>query len=42
MLQEHAVEFGGAPTWGNDWRVVDGALRAIAKRRAGLDADEAR
>jgi HNH endonuclease/RuvA, C-terminal domain len=25
-----------------DWRAVDRALRAIAKRRAGLDADEAR
>jgi hypothetical protein len=44
MLQEHTVEVGGALTWGNagDWRAVDGALRAIARRRAGLDADEAR
>ena len=39
---EHEGKDLGAPTWGTDWRVVDGALRAIAKRRAGLDADEAR
>ena len=42
MLQVSTVENVGIPTWGPDWRVVDGALRAIAKRRAGLDADEAR
>ena len=42
MLQVSTVENVGTPTWGTDWRVVDGALRAIAKRRAGLDADEAR
>src|SRR5689334_99416 len=42
MLQVSTVENVGAPTWGLDWRVVDGALRTIAKRRAGLDADEAR
>lgn len=44
MLQENAVEVWSAPTWANtgDWRAVDGALRAIAKRRAGLDAEEAR
>lgn len=44
MLQENTIEVSGAPTWGsaNDWRVVDGALRAIARRRAGLDAEEAR
>ena len=42
MLQMSTVEQVGAPTWAMDWRVVDGALRAIAKRRAGLDADEAR
>ena len=42
MLQVSTKEDLGAPTWGTDWRMVDSALRAIAKRRAGLDADEAR
>jgi hypothetical protein len=42
MLQVSTMEDVGVPTWGMDWRVVDGALRAIATRRAGLDADEAR
>ncbi|MBC8070476.1 MAG: HNH endonuclease, partial [Deltaproteobacteria bacterium] len=44
---------GAAPTWAgevasterrgeNDWQSVDRALRTIARRRAGLDAEEAR
>jgi hypothetical protein len=41
---------GAAPTWAPtsrrnvrpDWRVIDRALRTIGKRRAALDADEAR
>ena len=54
MQSEVAVEVGvkRAPTWAppgtgsrdaeSDWRVVDRALRAIHKTRAGLDAEEAR
>src|SRR5690349_24127514 len=45
-MMSGAIEVEGAPTWAHDsntdWRTVDRALRAIAKRRAGLDADEAR
>ena len=48
--QDSAVEVESAPTWASarrsekqlDWRTVDRALRAIQKRRATLDADEAR
>ena len=37
-------ESGCASTWAQDgeWQSIDRALRAIAKRRAGLDAEEAR
>ncbi|HEX2687349.1 MAG TPA: hypothetical protein VHN14_12070, partial [Kofleriaceae bacterium] len=54
MLREDTeratVEIDPAPTWAPahrpaarpDWRTVDRALRAIGKRRAALDADEAR
>ena len=47
---EAAVDVQAAPTWAPaqgpettpDWHTVDRALRAIAQRRAALDADEAR
>ena len=47
---EAAVEAEAVPTWvpahgheaSPDWHTVDCALRAIAQRRAALDADEAR
>src|SRR5512147_29865 len=50
MLGESAVEVEAAPMWApakakkveTDWRAVDRALRSIAKRRAALDAEEAR
>jgi hypothetical protein len=54
MLREETeqatVEIEPAPTWAPahrpdarpNWRTVDRALRAIGKRRAALDADEAR
>jgi HNH endonuclease/RuvA, C-terminal domain len=50
MLREAAdvIEIEGAPTWAyehgaqRDWHTVDRALRTIARRRAALDADEAR
>jgi hypothetical protein len=50
MRGEAAVEIEAAPTWAPtqgpeatpDWHTVDRALRAIAQRRAALDADEAR
>jgi hypothetical protein len=50
VLLEAAVEVEAAPTWapetkcetGTDWKSVDRALRTIARRRAVLDADEAR
>src|SRR5512147_2205589 len=50
MLGESAVEIEAAPMWAptkakkveTDWRAVDRALRSIAKRRAALDAEEAR
>ncbi len=51
MLRDEArtIDEGGAPMWApegtrrpRDWRAVDRALRAIARRRATLDADEAR
>ena len=46
---EAADEAEAAPTWAPaqghaanpDWHTVDRALRAIAQRRAALDADEA-
>jgi hypothetical protein len=49
-IEESSVEVESAPTWAGaahpapelDWRVVDRALRAIRRRRAALDADEAR
>ena len=49
MLSEAAVEVDAAPTWAPerngetpaDWQSVDRTLRAIARRRATLDADEA-
>jgi hypothetical protein len=45
MLREEASIVGG-PTWDGaapqDWREVDRALRDIARRRARLDAEEAR
>jgi hypothetical protein len=45
-----AMDVDGAPMWarqpswteGGDWRNVDRELRTIARRRAALDADEAR
>ncbi len=50
MLRDEArtIDEGDAPMWApegtrpRDWRAVDRALRAIARRRAALDADEAR
>src|SRR5439155_22558782 len=36
----HHVRRPDSPTW--DWQTVDRALRSIAKRRAALDAEEAR
>lgn len=49
MLRESGVEISepwgmerGGPGDTDDWRFVDGALRAIASRRAELDAEEAR
>ncbi len=50
MLREAAVEIEAAPTWApedkygaqTEWQSVDRALRTIARRRAALDADEAR
>jgi hypothetical protein len=50
MLCESVVEVESAPTWTPqgrrepppDWQTVDCALRTIARRRAALDADEAR
>ena len=54
MLSESVVEGHGAadaaPTWASeprrepkpDWQTIDRALRAIARRRAALDAEEAR
>ena len=48
-VEESWVEVESAPTWagvpagpGMNWRTVDRALRAIRRRRAALDADEAR
>ena len=48
--EQATVEIEPAPTWAPahrpdarpNWRTVDRALRAIGKRRAALDADEAR
>ena len=46
MMSGTSIEVEAAPTWAwdtnGDWRAVDRALRSIAKRRAALDADEAR
>ena len=50
MLREAGIEIEAAPTWAPeqphdtqpDWQSVDRALRTIARRRAALDADEAR
>jgi hypothetical protein len=50
VLQEATVEIEASPTWASehqreaqsDWQTVDRALRTIARRRASLDADEAR
>src|ERR1044071_8762691 len=51
MLCETAIQMEAASTWvpvtdaragRADWRVVDRALRSIAARRAGLDAEELR
>src|SRR5215831_17342755 len=45
MLSETIVDNHDAPTWAQekqDWKAVDRALRSIARRRAALDADEAR
>ena len=50
MFSNAAFEVDAAPTWAPtgakkveaDWRTVDRALRSIGKRRAGLDAEEAR
>ncbi|HEX7839809.1 MAG TPA: HNH endonuclease signature motif containing protein [Kofleriaceae bacterium] len=49
-VEESGIEVDPAPTWTSElwrpgeprWRTVDQALRAIARRRAALDADEAR
>ena len=47
MLRDAAdrKDESGAPTWAQQapaWRVIDRALRSLAKQRAGLDAEEAR
>ena len=48
MQAEAVLEAEATPTWAHghevnpDWHTVDRALRAIAQRRAVLDADEAR
>src|SRR5436305_15290488 len=50
MLREAGIEIEAAPTWApeqrhdtrSDWQSVDRALRTIARRRAALDAEEAR
>jgi hypothetical protein len=44
VLNENTSEIGNGvtPTWAQDWREIDRALRGIAKRRAALDAEEAR
>ncbi len=45
MLSGTVIEVEGAPTWVHEntsWREVDRELRTIARRRAALDADEAR
>src|SRR6478736_4930555 len=44
MLRDQSGNSGDAPMWEvvNDWRTIDRALRSIAKRRAGLDGEEAR
>ncbi|MGE5183347.1 MAG: hypothetical protein ACM31C_14855, partial [Acidobacteriota bacterium] len=46
MFSGNSIEVEAAPTWAHetktDWRAVDRELRAIARRRAALDADEAR
>src|SRR3954468_18175092 len=48
MVRDEAIEV--APTWAHDdsasgstasWREIDHALRRIAKKRAGLDVEEA-
>jgi hypothetical protein len=47
---EAMIEIGHAPVWAPgsmrdtrlDWKAVDGALRSIRRRRAALDAEEAR
>src|ERR1700733_9372811 len=50
-VEEAMAEISPAPTWaqeppsrnaGLDWRAVDRALRSIRRRRATLDAEEAR
>ena len=50
MLREASLEIEATPTWAlepqlaspSDWQSIDQALRTIARRRAALDADEAR
>ena len=44
MLRDQSGNGGCAPTGeiANDWQTIDRALRTIARRRAGLDAEEAR
>src|SRR5260221_11385480 len=41
---DHDHDHTDTPTWAPsmDWRTVDRALRSLAKKRAGLDAGEAR